>query len=116
MLICFRFVVIFVSGERDFRVDHYITFVGEVKNDIGYEASAGFVVGNDLAVLVFHRPLLIKLHTALESHIFQEGAQAKFSEVALRFVLSCERSGEFVGTFAHQTSLGKGNFNAFVES
>ena len=36
-------------------------------------------------------------------------------KVALRFVLSCERSGEFVGTFAHQTSLGKGNFNAFVE-
>ena len=87
-----------------------------MKNDIGDEASAGFVVGNDLPVLVFHRPLLIKLHTSLESHIFQEGAQAKFSEVTLRFVLSCERSGEFVGTFAHQTSLGKGNFNAFVES
>ena len=116
LLVCRCFVVISVGRERDFRIDHHIAPVGKVENHIGNKAATAFFVGDHATGFVFHSPLLVELHSSLESHVLQKGAESEFSEVSLCFVLSGECRREAIGSFSHESGLRQGSFDAFIES
>ena len=114
----FRFVggviIIFKSLERNFRINHYVSFVGKMKNHVRNHLFSRFIMLESTTSFIAQSNLLFKLHAFFKPHIFQQSAQAKFSKVTLCLILSRQRRCQTVSTLSHQLSLHKSGFNAFI--